>query len=47
MAYALRLSTLCTGPYKPIYQLPLILTAFLHADLINVGYITACVFIRS
>ena len=29
------------------YQLPLILTALLHADLINVAYLTACAFIRS
>ena len=30
-----------------IYQLPFILTALVHADLIlvNVGYLTACVFI--
>ena len=30
-----------------IYQLTLILTALLHADLISVGYLTACVFTRS
>ena len=29
------------------YQLPLILTALLHTDLINLGYLTTCVFIRS
>ena len=29
------------------YQLPLILTALLHVDLINVSYLTACAFIRS
>ena len=28
-------------------QLPLILTALLHVDLINVAYLTACAFIRS
>ena len=32
---------------KLLYQLPLILTALLHIDLINVAYLTACVFIRS
>ena len=30
-----------------LYQFPLILTALLHVDLINVGYLTARVFIRS
>ena len=30
-----------------IYQLPLISTTLLQADLINVCYLTACVFIRS
>ena len=29
------------------YQLPLILIALLHVDLINVAYLTACAFIRS
>ena len=29
------------------YQLPLILTALLHDDVINVAYLTACAFIRS
>ena len=28
-----------------VYQLPLILTAVLHVDLINVAYLTACAFI--
>ena len=28
---------------KLLYQLPLILTAMLHVDLINVAYLTACV----
>ena len=28
-------------------QLPLILTALFHADLINVGYLMVCVLIRS
>ena len=32
---------------KVFYQLPLILIALLHADLKNVGYITACAFFRS
>ena len=30
-----------------IYQLPLILNALEHFDLINVAYLTACAFIRS
>ena len=29
------------------YQSPLILTALLYVDLINVAYLTACAFIRS
>ena len=29
-----------------LYQLPLILTALLHVDLINVAYLMACAFIR-
>ena len=29
------------------YQLPLVLTALLHVDLINIAYLTAFVFIRS
>ena len=29
------------------YIVHLMLTAFLHADLINVSYLTACTFIRS
>ena len=32
---------------KAYYQLSLIFTAFLHVDLINIGFLTACVFIRS
>ena len=30
-----------------IYPLPVILTALLHVDLINVVYLIACAFIRS
>ena len=33
--------------YIALYQSPLILTALLHFDLINVAYLTACAFIRS
>ena len=29
------------------YQSPLILTALLHVDLINIAYLKACAFIRS
>ena len=36
---------LCTN--IRVYQLPLILTALLHVDLINVVYLTAFAFIRS
>ena len=32
---------------NPYHQLPLILTALLNVDLINVAYLTACAFIRS
>ena len=32
---------------KPVYQLPLISTALLHVDLINMVYLMACVFIMS
>ena len=32
-----------TNKNKIPYQLPLILTALLHVDLINVAYFTACV----
>ena len=30
-----------------LYQSPLILVTLLHVDLINIAYLTACVFIRS
>ena len=30
-----------------LYQLPLMLTALLRDDLINIVYLTACIFIRS
>ena len=33
--------------YNKKHQLPLTLTALLHTDLINVVYLTTCVFIRS
>ena len=33
--------------YNKMYQLPLILSALLHTDLISVGYLTTFVFIRS
>ena len=33
--------------YVTFYQSPLILTALLHVDLINVIHLTACAFIRS
>ena len=36
---------LCKG--INFYLSPLILTALLHVDLINVAYLTACAFIRS
>ena len=32
--------------YKIPYQLPFILTALLHIDLINVAYLPACICIR-
>ena len=35
------------GAQYTFYHLPLILTVLLNADLINVGNLTACVFIRS
>ena len=40
-------SPMCHWQVDFFYQSPLILTALLHIDLINVAYLTACAFIRS